>query len=489
MASGKRDRPVEAISGRLTCTFVTVMWGDWHVGMFLDANLPTMLAPGNLPAFTRAIDLEYLIYTTPDDAARMTRSLSFQRLRTLVKVDLKSFTPQSTNDPIALHHSIWEEGIDRARAGGSFIVLMPPDVVWADGSFAHLAAALGEGKHAIFMTYPRVVSETLVPSMLHRFPPDENAAITIPAPEMVSLALTHIHPLMAAYTRSGSHFPVHPEMVIWPVEGDGFLLRLLARELFCFEPGRYDLNQQSLLRSMPRVSEIHLFRDSTEFLGLSLTPLWKDLEWYLQPCRLNPLFIGRWWTSYDSPINDYLSNQNMRFWRGKAPEERWRRVEREADLLITHLKFAREFVCVLMAMLEAGCYRAAELLATALRVHGIARRWPHRGRFLILVPNDGVLDRHVTDRLTAPGISRNDVRSLLEAHLAPISALHDLTQKNSFTTLAGEHVIIEELGNAKRCRDNLLIPISRLLGSQVLGAPKIPPDADSIGSNLRFVDE
>ena len=36
---------------------------------------------------------------------------------------------------------------------------MPPDVAWADGSFACLRAALEAGKRALFMTYPRVVSE------------------------------------------------------------------------------------------------------------------------------------------------------------------------------------------------------------------------------------------------------------------------------------------------------------------------------------------
>ena len=40
---------------------------------------------------------------------------------------------------------------------------------------------------------------------------------------------------------------------------DGFLLRLLARELFCFEPGRYPLNAQSLLNDLPSVNEIEVY--------------------------------------------------------------------------------------------------------------------------------------------------------------------------------------------------------------------------------------
>ena len=75
--------------------------------------------------------------------------------------------------------------------------------------------------------------------MAEHFPLNADQARTIAARDMMTLAITHIHPLMAAYDRAGAYFPIHPEMILWPIEGDGFLLRLLARELFCFEPGRY----------------------------------------------------------------------------------------------------------------------------------------------------------------------------------------------------------------------------------------------------------
>ena len=158
---------------------------------------------------------------------------------------------------------------------------MPPDVSWADGSFARLLNAIASGKHAIFMTYPRVVSETMAPALAERFPRNADDAMVIPPKELMALAVTNIHPLMAAYDRSATHFPIHPEMILWPIEGDGFLLRLLARELFCHEPGHYALNAQSLLAQMPHDNEIYVFRDSREFLGVSFTPLWKDMEWYL----------------------------------------------------------------------------------------------------------------------------------------------------------------------------------------------------------------
>ena len=326
-------QPTIQSSGRHRCTLVTVLWGNWHRDAFLNANLPTMLASGNLPALAAGADCEYRVYTTKKDAAIIIADRAFRRLRSLMPVSLKQFTPSKTRNPISLHHDIWRAATAHARRRGSFILLMPPDVAWADGSFAHLRSVLEAGKRAIFMTYPRVVSETTIPAIAEGFPRAADEAVAIPAHKMMALAITHIHPLMAAYSRLSTHFPIHPEMILWPIESNGFLLRLLARELFCFEPGRYPLNQQSLLAHLPPAEEMHVFRDSREFLGVSFTPLWKDMEWYLRRRRLDPLFVGRWWNNYDSPANDYISAIDLRFtcggdedddaqWRHAAPRSR-----------------------------------------------------------------------------------------------------------------------------------------------------------------------
>lgn len=454
------DHSIRA-SGR-HCVFTTVFWGDWHRDMFLDVNLPTMLAAGNLPALTSEISCEYFVYTTSKDAARMVQNGAFQRLRSLMPVKIKLFTPSKTKNPVDLHQDIWRAATEHARSRGAFILLMPPDVAWADGSFARLRDALMARKRAIFMTYPRVVSETIVPAMHERFPRNADDALAVSPNAMMGLAITHIHPLMAAYDRSATHFPIHPEMVLWPVDGDGFLLRLLARELFCFEPGSYPLNAHSLLARMPPQEEIHVFRDSREFLGVSLTPLWKDMEWYLARKRLDPLFVGRWWNTYDSPVNDYISAFNLRFGCGNGDEAVWRRAELSADALLAHLRSAREFTRVVMTLVDMGHTRAAGFLASALRAHGLARRWPHRGPLLVLAPSDEAFERTGLTRLPGDEISAARTRKMIEAHLAPIPARGTIEDGQAVTTLAGRTLRLMNTASAERCRDNLVLPVEEV---------------------------
>ncbi len=456
------DHPI-ASNGRRRCIFVTVLWGDWHRELFLGSNVPTMLSPGNLPALIAGIDCEYLVYTTPQDALKMTRNGTFQRLRSIVPVSLKLFMPSKTKNIFNLHHEIWRKATERARQQQAFILLMPPDVAWADGSFARLRNALISGKRAIFMTYPRVASETMVPALAERFPRDAGEAMIVPPKDLMTLAITHIHPLMAAYDRAATHFPIHPEMILWPIEGDGFLLRLLARELFCFEPGRYALNAQSLIAHTPPDDEIHVFSDSREFLGVSFTPLWKDMEWYLAPRRLDPLSVGRWWIDYDSPMNDRLSAVNLRFTCGMVEESRWRLAEARADALLTHLRSAREFVRVLMTLDRMGLARAAAFLASALRAYGLACRWPHRGPFVILAPTDNAFVRAQFKRFPGDGMSAGETRELIEAHVAALHNIKLLDAGTEITTLRGQRIRIQAVELAQPCGSHVLLPIETLL--------------------------
>jgi hypothetical protein len=451
-----------ASNPKLRCIFVTVVWGDWHRTIFLDANLPTMLAPGNLPALAAGIDCQYLIYTTPQDAVCIARDATFQRMQSTVPTSFRLFRPSKTKNIITLHHEVWRTATEYARKLGAFILFMPPDVAWADGSFATLRSALEAGKRALFMTYPRVISETIVSDLAARFPQRPDGALVIKPRDMMALAIRHIHPLMAASERATEHFSVHPEMIIWPVRGGGFLARLLARELFCFKPGHYELNSQSLLAQLPPEDEIHAFDDSDSFLAISFTPCWKDMEWYLARRALEPLFVGRWWIYYDSPINDRLSAINFRYRCGTADEASWRLTESRADALLAHLRSAREFVRVVETLSRMGHSRAAAFLASALRVHGLARRWPLRGPFLLLAPSDQAFARSGFGCVPGDGVKAAEVRRLIKAHVAIIDRQTKLHDDQEVKTLARQVVRLQNTGRVEFCGNNIILPVDEL---------------------------
>jgi hypothetical protein len=264
-------------------------------------------------------------------------------------------------------------------------------------------------------------------------------------------------------------------MVLWPVEGDGFLLRVLARELFCFEAGRYSLNEQALLADAPPTEEIHVFCDSREFLAVSFTPLWKDMEWYLARKRLDPLFVGRWWINYDSPINDHISAFDFRFTCDRADEVYWRRSKQQADSLLTHIRSAREFVRILLTLQQMGHFRAAEFLASALRIQGLARRWPHRGPFVVLAPTDEAFERAGFNRVPGDGLSPAEARKMIEAHVAVVRSPRLLEDGMELATLSGQSFRLSDTRLAQQSGDNRVVPVRTILYAHAQRSSAVSP--------------
>ena len=132
--------------------FTTVVWGGWHTSIFLDVNLPSLMAPGNLPAFCALHDVTYRIFTSSKDVKRIKSSAAFQAAAKLVKFEIVELPLENTADPIAMHHLLWRRSISEAREAGYMVLFVPPDVAWSDGAFRHVGELVDRGKRAVFIT-------------------------------------------------------------------------------------------------------------------------------------------------------------------------------------------------------------------------------------------------------------------------------------------------------------------------------------------------
>ena len=60
----------------------------------------------------------------------------------------------------------------------------------------------------------------------------------------------------------------------------------------------------------------------------------KDVDWYARPQRLDPLKIGNWWLTYDSPANDFVASRYFYVHSVSRTPEKWRRAEIESDMVM-----------------------------------------------------------------------------------------------------------------------------------------------------------
>jgi hypothetical protein len=369
---------------------VTTVWGSWHVEQLLSVALPSLVSEGNLPEFCKTHELIYEFRTTRRDANRIVASPAFSVLDGVVPVEIHLIDEDSTEAPIAAHHRMWLEAVQRAAENREMILFIPPDTVWADGSLRSLAHRLSEGKVALFNAYLRTESDSFVPALLERFPTSPGRLRVQPR-DLVDLCLQHLHPLMTCYFQESGHLPEHAEYLLWPVLGEGVLLRLLARELLCFDPARIRLNEQALIAELPDPGSLHLFTDSDEFCAVSLTPPWKDTDWYQQPRMLDAVRIATWWLAYDSPVNDFLCRQTVRFHRGTTDSTLWKDVEEASRAVIERIVASRNILRLCRVLRVAGMNRSAVALAAALLDLDLSQTWKTPAT-LFLPTNSGLPD-------------------------------------------------------------------------------------------------
>lgn len=390
----------------------TVVWGPWHTQAYLEVNLPSLLASGNLPALAARHQAEYFIYTTEEDIPRIEASAAFIRARAILPIKLIAIQLSAHPDPIAAHHAYWRESMEEARRGGAILVFIPPDVIWANGAFAHVAAVIDSGKRAILMTYLRVISETVVAEVKTRFGNSDASIVDAPARSLVALALRHLHPLTLTYVRDSQNFPVHPEFILWTVPGEGLLMRILAREVFAIDPNLFELTPQALLAKKPDLDTVHFVSESDDLFAMSLAPFAKDVEWYLKPTALSVLDIARWWLIYDSPANDVLARQYFRFHTTEMTPAKWRRAEIESDYLIRRLIATREVLRAIVGIPRPELKSIKLVVLIALTQAKLATAVPWTGGLTFLLPDEQAM--YLWLRSTSEDLLAGNARALLD---------------------------------------------------------------------------
>lgn len=398
---------------------VTAVWGSWHIGAFLNLNLPTLMAPGNFPAIVDVCNIHYIIYTTRRDRAQLEKAPMVIALSGLMTVEFKILKEDILSDPIAAHHLAWRQATEQAADEGRLVLLMPPDVAWADNSFRNVGQRLAEGYQAIFMTYLRA-EEKSFSAALKSEPRSSDNSLSVRSDRMVELCLNSLHPLMAAYLADAEYFPVHPEMIIWPVPGEGLLVRVLAREMFLFDPREIVLNKMRLADKSASQGKLCFFDDSDELFAVSLAPVGKDAEWHLSPHRADPIEVGEWWSIYDSAVNDFIVSHHIRWHFASITETRWRIVEHRSDLFVRRAAGTREGIRFWQAARRLGLSTAAGLIAVAAQTGTATRALVGRGKAVaVLLPTERAFENLKPDRLNSLLMQGNEqhLSELMRAHV------------------------------------------------------------------------
>src|SRR5689334_23556677 len=74
------------------------VWGTPYISQFLEVSLPTLLAPGNLPALARTLPCKFIFLTSSDDALDLRDHAAIHYLRSICDVEISEIDDLITGD-------------------------------------------------------------------------------------------------------------------------------------------------------------------------------------------------------------------------------------------------------------------------------------------------------------------------------------------------------------------------------------------------------
>jgi len=211
-------------------TFVvgSIVWGTTYTENFMDINVRSMLAPGNLPALADEGPVVHVIVTDRESERYIRRHPVFNKLRSVVEIEfitipdglIKRLNYDPPQGLFYLHYGMLDHClIHFAQGMASNLFMIPVDSVVADGTLSNMAAYRLDGYECC--GGGNVVAETdgFLDALRERF--DDSPVLTISTRDLASLAVKHAHHYFRSQVvaSENSDYGIHAREVFWPIDG------------------------------------------------------------------------------------------------------------------------------------------------------------------------------------------------------------------------------------------------------------------------------
>ena len=254
------------------------VWGYSYVRQFLECGLPTLLAPGNVPALAAALPTEFIILTSADDESFIVEHPAFKQLDSVCKTTIHPIDHlitdgnYSTTITLAFTEAVREVGEDMVDTCFFFLV---SDYIVADGSFANALKRMQQGTSAVVVGNMQVARESALPWLQERLAGNE-LGLALQPRELMQWALNNLHPLVLAniVNLPFSH-NTDSNRLFWRVDGNTMIGRFYLMHMLCVRPEITDFIigsscDYSFIPEMCPSGNVDAITDSDEYLVIEM---------------------------------------------------------------------------------------------------------------------------------------------------------------------------------------------------------------------------
>jgi hypothetical protein len=256
------------------------VWGHRYVRQFLEVGLPTLMAPGNVPALAQSLPSEFAILTSAADESYIRRHPAFLRLDRVCRASIQPIdhliTAGNNSTTLTLAYT------EAVRAAGPSMLdtcffFLVSDYIVADGSLASVLARVRAGAGAVLVGNFQVTAEEAMPWLREGIGPDA-AGAAISARELMRFALAHLHPATVANTVNASlTHNAHTNRLFWRVDDQTLLGRFYLMHMIAVRPETIDFRvgaswDYSFVPEMCPSGNVSVITDSDEYLVVEMQP-------------------------------------------------------------------------------------------------------------------------------------------------------------------------------------------------------------------------
>jgi SAM-dependent methyltransferase len=220
-------------------TLLLPVWGSRFVARFLEFCLPTLLAPGNIPALAAELPCRFVLLSRENELRLIESHPVWQQLEALCAVEIQPIDDLITESNHTATITLAFERVLR-QAGSAvretcFIFLMS-DYLVADGSLKNVLAAVRNGADAVLVGNFQVTAEEFVPLLRAEFDP-ASTEIVLPARRLIQWSLGHLHEATAAnIVNFGLAHNAHTNRLFWRVDENTLIGRFYLMHPIAIHP-------------------------------------------------------------------------------------------------------------------------------------------------------------------------------------------------------------------------------------------------------------
>ncbi len=202
-------------------TLLLPVWGYRFVLQFLEFCLPTMLAPGNIPAMASVLPTRFVVLSREGDEELIRSHPTWIALQKFCAAevgfidDLITDGNHTATITLAFARAVRQTG--EAMTDTGFVFLMS-DYLFADGALRTLAHHFLNGVSGIVAGNFQIIAEEAAPELQGSISPISQAII-LPARDLLAWSLDHLHPATTAnLVNFGLSHNAHTNRLLWRVD-------------------------------------------------------------------------------------------------------------------------------------------------------------------------------------------------------------------------------------------------------------------------------